>query len=111
MAGVGLSISEGSNFQVFGAMQKSGNIGTKFGNSVFNSSGFIGTANYNIKDEEDYCEELNLGLQEGQSEENINMREAVPSVPPASSLLNLSRVNSLTERYLNLPTENGDFRG
>jgi hypothetical protein len=56
MAGVGLNVSEGSNFQVFGGMQKSGNIGTKFGNSVFNSSGFLNNAaNYNLKDEEDYC--------------------------------------------------------
>lgn len=49
--GVGLNISEASNFQVFG-LQKSGNIGTRFGNSVFGSSGFIGGANYSIKDED-----------------------------------------------------------
>ena len=48
--GVGLNISEGSNFQVFG-LQKSGNIGTRFGNSVFGSSSFLGAANYSIKDE------------------------------------------------------------
>lgn len=52
MAGVGLNISEGSNFQVFGQTQKSGNIGTRFGNSVFGSSGFlaIGTPNCNFRD-------------------------------------------------------------
>ena len=50
MAGVGLNVSEGSNFQVFGGMQKSGVNGTKFGNSVFNSSGFLGAGNYNLKD-------------------------------------------------------------
>jgi hypothetical protein len=49
--GVGLNISEASNFQVFG-LQKSGNIGTRFGNSVFGSSGFIGGVNYSIKDED-----------------------------------------------------------
>jgi len=55
MAGVGLNISEGSNFQVFGQMQKSGNINTRFGNSVFGSSAFLGGPNYNLKDEDDYC--------------------------------------------------------
>lgn len=58
-------------------MQKSLNVGTRFGNSVFGSSAYLGVANYNLRDD-DYCEELNLGLQEGQSEENINMREALP---------------------------------
>lgn len=49
-------------------MQKSGANGTKFGNSVFNSSGYLGGGTYNnLKDEDDYCEELNLGLQDGQS--------------------------------------------
>lgn len=57
MAGVGLNVSEGSNFQVFGQMQKSGgNIGTRFGNSVFGSSAYLGGLNPNIKDEDEYCE-------------------------------------------------------
>ena len=51
MGGVGLNVSEGSNFQVFGGAQKSGVGGTKFGNSVFNSSAMIGAVNYNnLKD-------------------------------------------------------------
>ncbi len=50
MAGVGLNVSEGSNFQVFGGMQKSLNVGTRFGNSVFGSSAYLGMANYNIRD-------------------------------------------------------------
>ena len=95
---------------MFGTAQKSGIGGTKFGNSVFNSSALLGGGNYSLKDEEEYCEELNLGLQDGQSEENINMREVVPEVNP-NSLLNLSRVNSITERYLNFKTENSDFQG
>ena len=66
MAGAGLNISEGSNFQVFGQMNKSINIGTRFGNSVFGSSALLGVPSCPVKDE-DYCEELNLGLQEGQS--------------------------------------------
>ena len=50
-------MSEGSNFQVFGGTQKSGIGGTKFGNSVFNSSAMLGAANYNnLRDEEEYCE-------------------------------------------------------
>jgi hypothetical protein len=55
MAGAGLNISECSNFQVFGQMQKSGNIGTRFGGSVFGSSALLGMPNYSLKDEEDYC--------------------------------------------------------
>lgn len=53
MAGVGLNVSEGSNFQVFGQTHKSGNIGTRFGNSVFGSSSFLGVGapNYNLRDE------------------------------------------------------------
>jgi hypothetical protein len=62
MGGVGINVSEGSNFQVFGA-PKSSIGGTKFGNSVFNSSALIGAGNYSLKDEDEYCEELNLGLQ------------------------------------------------
>jgi hypothetical protein len=50
MVGVGLNISEGSNFQVFGQMQKSGNVGTRFGNSVFGSSAYLGAANYSVRD-------------------------------------------------------------
>jgi hypothetical protein len=100
MAAVGLNISEGSNFQVFGQMNKSINIGTRFGNSVFGSSALLGVPSCPVKDE-DYCEELNLGLQEGQSEENINLREDGP--PPTSIInLNLSRGISITERYLSL---------
>ena len=57
MAGAGLSISEGSNFQVFGQINnKSVNIGTRMGGSVFGSSAFLNAGNYSIKDEEDYCE-------------------------------------------------------
>jgi hypothetical protein len=57
MQGAGLNISEGSNFQVFGQAQKSINIGTRFGNSVFGSSAFLAAnANYSLKDEDEYCE-------------------------------------------------------
>lgn len=58
MAGVGLNLSEGSNFQVFGQNNKSLNIGTRFGNSVFGSSSFlaVGAPTYNLRDEEEYCE-------------------------------------------------------
>jgi hypothetical protein len=55
MAGAGLNISEGSNFQVFGQMNKSINIGTRFGISVFGSSALIGVPGCLVKDE-DYCE-------------------------------------------------------
>ena len=55
MAGVGLNISEGSNFQVFGQINKSLNIGTRFGNSVFGSSNLIGVPACPVKDEDDYC--------------------------------------------------------
>ena len=95
---VGLNLSEGSNFQVFGQMNKSGgNPGTRFGNSVFGSSGMmLGMPSNPVKDEDDYCEELNLGLQEGQSEENINLRDPMPE-PPPTSIINLSRGLSLQE--------------
>jgi hypothetical protein len=63
MAAIGLNISEGSNFQVFGHINKSMNVGTRFGNSVFGSSALLGVPSCPVKDEEDYCEELNLGLQ------------------------------------------------
>ena len=63
MAGAGLNISEGSNFQVFAHMNKSINIGTRFGNSVFGSSAVLGVPSCPVKDEEYFCEELNLGLQ------------------------------------------------
>lgn len=61
--GVGLNISEGSNFQAFG--QKSGNLGTRFGKSLLGSSSVIGVAGYQVKQEKDdeYCQQLNLGLQ------------------------------------------------
>ena len=57
MAGVGLPVSEGSNFQVFGGLMKSGGMGT-IGNSILNrSSGcLVGAGNYNLKDEDEYCE-------------------------------------------------------
>lgn len=55
MAGAGLNISEGSNFQVFGQMNKSINIGTRFGNSVFGSSAVLGVPSCPVKDEEYYC--------------------------------------------------------
>ena len=59
-------------------MNKSaGNPGSsRFGGSVFGSSCMM--AMPPVKDEDDYCEELNLGLQEGQSEENINLRDPMP---------------------------------
>lgn len=63
MAAVGLNISEGSNFQVFGQINKSINIGTRFGNSVFGSSALLGVPSCPLNDEQDYCEDLNLGLQ------------------------------------------------
>lgn len=58
MAAVGLNVSEGSNFQVFGQqIHKSLNIGTRFGNSMFGSSALMGVPNCPVKDEvEDYCE-------------------------------------------------------
>jgi len=51
----GLNISEGSNFQVFG--QKSGNLGTRFGKSLFGSSAMIGMASYEVKEgkDDEYC--------------------------------------------------------
>ncbi len=52
MAGAGLNISEGSNFQVFGQMNKSINIGTRFGNSVFGSSAMLGVPSCPVKDED-----------------------------------------------------------
>jgi hypothetical protein len=60
------------------------------------------------EDPEDICEELNLGLQEGQSEENINLRE---DGPPPTSIINLSRGISITERYLSLRGDGSDYRG
>ncbi len=107
MVAAGLNVSEGSNFQVFGQINKSLNIGTRFGNSVFGSSALMGVPSCPVKDEED-CEELHLGLQEGQSEENINLQE---EGPPPTSVINLSRVNSITERYLSLRGEGSEYRG
>jgi hypothetical protein len=53
--GVSLNISEGSNFQAFG--QKSGNLGTRFGKSLFASGSMMGIASYEVKQEKDdeYC--------------------------------------------------------
>jgi hypothetical protein len=51
MVAAGLNVSEGSNFQVFGQINKSLNIGTRFGNSVFGSSALIGVPSCPVKDE------------------------------------------------------------
>ena len=54
---------------MFGQINKSINIGTRFGNSVFGSSALLGVPSCPLNDNDgDYCEDLNLGLQEGQSE-------------------------------------------
>lgn len=52
MGGVGLNVSEQSNFHVFGGqIQKSINIGTRFGNSVFGSSAVLSVPSCPVKDE------------------------------------------------------------
>lgn len=56
MAGAGLNMSDCSNFQVFGQMQKSGQLGVRFDGSVFGSSGMLNLPNFSLKDEEEYCE-------------------------------------------------------
>ena len=62
--GVGLNLSEGSNFQVFGQINRSGgNPASRFTGNVFGSSCMM--AMPPVQDEDDYCEEINLGLQEG----------------------------------------------
>lgn len=55
---------------------------------------------FSLGEDEDYCEQLNLGLQEGQSEEHIVLREDASLIPPSNYITFNPECSFNAERFL-----------